>query len=393
MGRFNKGTAWRFVVTDLDSAALTCLERVGASATVNIALNQPATGKLTVPSDDPSVNIVHTDGFPFVSFNDRLVFGLRREGGSTPWVCRTAGLLQQIEDAAPGDQPLSTLSWFDPWQYLFHRIVKNGTSTVRSGGLSYTGTEAGHIVEDLIENTIAVDGPCYAVMGTVETTVEIDINFQQGSTVGAALRQIVALGACDIEFAPIFDPVGRPGVCAVVNVYAQKGETRDSAVFAWGAGRQVSGISSLLDGDQMSNDVVYLGGQGGVDASSDPEVTFPSIDTDSQNRYGVWSEESFFPGQIVPEAVQAFQELVLSLKKQGRRTVTITPASLLAPVPLVDYTIGDRVPVFATRRLRQQIPWATDESVYQRVYGIPIEITDDGVETVRQLLASPDGFS
>jgi hypothetical protein len=44
-------------------------------------------------------------------------------------------------------------------------------------------------------------------------------------------------------------------------------------------------------------------------------------------------------------------------------------------VPLRDYTIGDRVNVHASKRLR-----VTADGL-QRVQTIPIQITDDGIET------------
>lgn len=390
MARFYRGFDWRFLVTDLESVVLTNLERSLTAAQVTVALNDPAQAKLTVPSDDPVVNIPHTDGNPTVSYNDRLVYGFRREGGDPPWRCRFAGVLMQIEDAVTEEQPYSPLTAYDPWQYLFHRTVTNGTSPVGEDGLSFGDTRGDVIVEFLIENTIAVDGPCYLELGTLEETAQIDINFQQGLSVGAALRQLVQTGTLDVELEPIFDPVAKPGICARLHVYVQKGEEQHDAVFSWDAGRQVVGISDLLDGDQMANHIQFWNGQGGVAPGEDTPA--PAIDAVSQARYGVWSEVRFFPGQTKAVAIEAFAELALSLRTQGRRTVTITPAPLVAPIPLIDYSPGDRVPVFASRRLRQEIPWS-GEPVYQRVYGIPITIGVDGVERVDQLLASPDGFS
>ncbi len=92
-------------------------------------------------------------------------------------------------------------------------------------------------------------------------------------------------------------------------------------------------------------------------------------------------------------AVESMSDFQLSLRKDGKRTVKITPASLIAPIPLLEYGLGDRVPVYATDRLRQSIPEGDSDTVYQRIYGIPITLSDDGVETVSGLVASPDGFS
>ncbi len=192
-------------------------------------------------------------------------------------------------------------------------------------------------------------------------------------------------GTLDIWFEPIYD-TAKPGVCCTVHVYAQKGTTQDGAPFAWDISRFVNGISNLLDGAQLANDVQFYNGQGG------PPVT-AAVDAASQARYGVWSTQQFFPAQTVVAAVEAMAALQLDLRKQGRRSVTITPNPLLSPKPFIDYSLGDKVPVYATTRLRQEIPWSNSPTVYQRIYGIPITLGDDGVETVQRLVASPDGFT
>ena len=56
-------------------------------------------------------------------------------------------------------------------------------------------------------------------------------------------------------------------------------------------------------------------------------------------------------------------------------------------MPWTEYDLGDRVPVYASARLRKLL------SGYQRVYGMPIQISDDALEHIDALLVSPDGFS
>ncbi len=392
MGRFYRGYRWRTIITDLDSQPITCLERLAANRTVTFGLNQPAVTTAQVPSDDPRVNIpVVETGLdaPSLSFNDRLVYMFRRDtpDSAQPWNVRFAGICTQIEDTAQADQPYSNFTAYDPWQYLYARQLKTfDNELVGPGGLSYSDTAGDLIVAELISNTINNDGECYIELGSFETTADIDINFQQGISVGEALKQLVQTWTLDIVFTPVYDPATKPGICCAVHVYNQAGTVRDDAVMSWGVGRQAAGISDLLDGSQMANHIQFYNGQGG------PPVTPSSNNTSSQTRYGVWAASQFFPAQTDPEAVKAIAALQLDLRKQGRRSVTITPASLISPIPLLDYTLGDKVPVYATDRLRQPIPWASDATIYQRVYGIPIVLSDDGVETVRGLVSSPDGF-
>lgn len=360
-GRFYYGYPWRTIITDLSSATVTCLDTLSASRTITYQLNRPATTSGRVPSDDPRVNagvLIGTgpEFAPLLNFNDRLAYLLRREaqGTGTPWVCRWAGLVEQAEDAAQEDQPYSTFTGYDPWQYLFARPVMNGTALLGPDGLTFEATRGDIIAYELVAATIALHGPCYIdiTSGVFGPTAVIDkINFQQGTSVGAALQQLCATGTMDIIMEPVYDPTGSPGICVVMNVYVQAGGARPEAVFSWDRGRQVAEISALYDGDKMANTVQFFNGQGGTPVA-------PAFDAESEARYGWWESQQFFPAQTEAVAVEAMAEFQLSLRKDGKRTVNLTPASLLAPVPLLDYGLGDRVPVWATSRLRQPVPVA-----------------------------------
>lgn len=386
MARFYRGYPWRFLVTDLDGVAVTGLDRLAMNPQMLFKLNAPAEVRSGVPSDDPRVNLDGPEGDPSVNFGDRLIYGFRREAPDVgePWVCRFGGVMTQIEDSAPGEQPYSSFTAHDPWQLLFHRKLWDGTTDPPATGYAFTATPGNDIVATIVQNSIDMDGTVYLNFGTFDTTPDLNITFQQGTSVGAALQQLVATGSLDVVIEPFYD-VADPGVVGSINVYTQAGDDNPGAVMSWDIGRSIQSPSVLYDGGQLFNDIRFHNGQGG------PAVT-PSEDTASQTKYGVHTLERFFPAQIDQTTVEAFSDYVLSLTKQGKRTATLTPSSLLAPIPLLDYGLGDRVPVYASDRLRQEIPWVTDTTVYQRIYGIPISLSDDGVERVDRLLASPDGF-
>lgn len=358
MGRFYFGYEWAELVTDLDSVALTGLSKLAAGRTINYGLNKPATTSARVPSDDPRVNagvLIGTgpDFAPSVNYNDRLLYLFRREaqGTGAPWVCRWAGLVEQIEDAAQDDQPYSALTGYDPWQYLYARPVMNGSALVGPDGISWSATQGSVIAKQIVDATISLHGPCHidTDSGVFEATIPIDINFQQSLSVGAALQQLAATGTLDIVMEPVYDPDGRPGICVVMNVYAQAGANLPAQVFSWDVGRAVQGVSALYDGDLMANTVQFFNGQGGRPVT-------PAHDPDSEARYGWWEAQQFFPQQTKVVAVESMAEFQLDLRKQGKRTVQVVPSSLLAPVPLLDYGLGDRLPVYATSRLRQPLP-------------------------------------
>ncbi len=390
--RFFQGFPWRFILTTLDTETVTSLERLASNRTVTFRLNQPAESRGQVPSWEPRINITDAQpglDAPHLSFDDRLMYGFRREARNPDvWVVRFAGICMQLEDVAQTDNAVSNYTAYDPWQYLHHRKLWDGTGAVGVEGLVFNNVPGNEIADTILSAAEAGDGPMFIEWNSASwnTTAELQITFEQGATVGDALRQLVATGSMDVVFTPVYDPVTKPGICCSVAVYTQAGSTQDGSVFSWDVGRSLTGISNLLDGDQLANEVLFHNGQGG------PLVT-PATDASSQSRYGTWTAERFFPSQTQAAAVAAFAQLSLSFREQGKRTVAITPNPLLSPKPFLDYGLGDLVPVYATRNLRQAIPWDNAPTVYQRVYGIPITLGDDGVESVRQLVASPDGFA
>ena len=389
---------WRFIATDLETNTTTWLDGRCFNRQVSVLLNRPRVFTGEVPSDDPEINrnydapgTMFDDG-PYVNEGDRLIYGFRREVQdeiTQMWTPRFAGILLQVEDAAQSDIARSRITAYDPWQYLYNRPIRNSSGDLPgSDGLSFDDTKANVIAASLLKWTIDTDGPCFIdagttwsgtsfFTGTLDDCPEIDINFQQGMMVGEAWDELVDLGLIDIVLEPIYDPDDRPGYCVQMNTYPLAGQSRPNAVFGWDkAPRSLVGVTSLYDGSERANSIQYYAGQGG------PAVTLQE-DSLSQARYGVYFAQRFFPGQNVAAGVVALAQQELALRKNGQHTVTISPAPVRAPSPFTEYDIGDTVPIYSSNALRKAL---TGE---QRIYGIPIEISDDALETVRSLLASP----
>jgi len=104
----------------------------------------------------------------------------------------------------------------------------------------------------------------------------------------------------------------------------------------------------LFDGLGRANVVQFYNGQGG------PAVT-QQTDATSIGIYGEYWAQQFFPAQTKPSAVIAMAQQQLGLRKDVKQTLTINPAPTRAPEPFVDYGLGDRVPVYASNRLRQAV--------------------------------------
>ncbi len=412
VGTFNS-PLWRYFLADLDGVGITDLSKLASDRVVEVTLNAPLTIEGTVPSDNAQVWLTSdTDDDPFVAEGTRLLWGFRRESDTTPYyVVRGATLCQTIEDAAAQDDARTRFVGYDPWKYLMSRPVCNADGLLPGvNGLSFSNTQASVVIGTLLANTIANHGHAYIdggltyigtgfYTGTLETAggMEIDINFQQGTSVGDAWQQVVNLNVCDIVLEPIYDPLNRANYLVQLNVYAQAGVTRDEQIFAWNMpGRSLVGLSRVLDGTARANKIKFFAGQGGKYATdrSDP----PETDTTSVLKYGEYWAQQFFPGQIVPEAVLSLAQRQLALRKDGRQTVTFRPAPERSPRPWQDYQLGDRCPVWASQEAFRQLLGATgvgsmQETQYQRIYGWRTNISDDALETIDPILTSPQGFA
>lgn len=408
---------WRFFVADLDGFGITDFSKLASQRSVEVVLNGPLSATGQVPSDDPQVWIPYDgDGYddPYLAEGTRILWGFRRESNTPPYyTVRAATLVQLVEDAAEQDDARTSFTAWDPWHYLLSRPVVNADGDLPGKtGLSYTNTQASVIIAQLLRNTIDFHGFAYVdagttysgsseYAGTLETAagMAIDIIFQQGTTVGQAWQQITDLGVCDIILSPIYDPSGRSFGSSTVynylcelNVYAQAGVTRDEQIFAWNMpGRSLVGLSRQEEGSVRANNIEFFAGQGGSYGKGVLQT-----DVASEAKYGQYWAQQFFPGEIVKQAVTSLAAQQLELRKNGRETVTFSPAPERSPRPWQDYQLGDKVPVWASQTKFRKLLGATgsgsmQETQYQRLYGWRANISDDALETIDPVLTSPQG--
>lgn len=404
--RFYQPPPWRFVVLDLQTfETLSFLDHIATQRSVTFVLNGPAVAIGVVPSDNPEVNIPWpaADDDPFVSEGTRALLGFRREGltGSDedgPWVIRYAGMILQLEDVAESDDAFTHYTAYDPWQYLMSRPVCNlDGSLPGEDGISWSETRVDVVALEILRNSIFQSGSVHIdagnawggttdYAGTIEECAEIDINFAAGTTVGEAWQQLTQLDLIDIVLRPIYDPINRPGYLVELDISTQAGSFQDDAIFAWDKpSHSLTGISRVEDGTQRSNIVKFFAGIGGSGING--RNIGPSTDAASIAKFGTWWRITFWPGQDVAGAVNSLAETQLALAKNGRTTVAISPAPQRSPIPFQEYYLGDRVPVYASRRFRKPIPEG-EEIEYQRIYGIPIQIADDQTETITSMLTA-----
>lgn len=417
MPRWFSGYQTRFLITDLFGVTTTWLDRLTLGAQIAVNLNQPLQGTIDLRSNDPRVNRIFTDGDPLVAQSNRLIYMFFREGGSPPWVCRAAGMLMSPQDEADADVPTTHVAFYDPWQFLFGTPAYLDTSGTLPGpnGFTFFATMGSVIVATLLANAIAsqppttggtggngymIDaGPDYGGTefwapsgGVIEDTPVIDYNVQQGSSVGDNWNNLLAAGTdpnpgtgpvdagVDIVLQPIYDPVNRPGYTHNLCVYSLAGTERYGSSMAWGTFTRTSTTADREhDGTPSAfiNVANYYAGQGG------PPVGLVTNGASVDKYLAYWAQQ-FFPSQPDALAVQAMAQQALVLAKQGKRTFTLNPDPMRAIQPFIGYNIGDRIPVLAPDALR------VEASGLQRVEGIPLVVSPDGITRVTGLLTTPD---
>jgi hypothetical protein len=161
-------------------------------------------------------------------------------------------------------------------------------------------------------------------------------------------------------------------------------------------------MDNLYDGTGRANIVQFYSnggtGTGGNPVYDNATPGKPPFDLASINTYGeYWAfDQQFYPTQAIA-AAQALAQEQVRLRSRFKQTLTVNPAPCRAPQPFIDYDLGDRVPVYASDRLRWPLPPVPSPFTvqpilaWQRIYGIPLEIDDNGTETVRELIVGPIG--
>lgn len=414
MTRFFEGFQWRFVVTAIDSTdpfnpvctvVTTWAQGLWQSRQVALVLGQPTTIEASLRSNDFRVNGLWTDGFPRVAQTNRMIFCFRDEGphgsDTAQWNPKAAGIIMGLQDEGDGDAPLTHVTAYDPRKLLEARPVTDSFGALPGPlGLSFIFLGTGdQVALTVLANTIANEGGTYIdagvafggtafYSGTIETTQPINVIAQAGQSVAEIWQQLEDSGNMDIVLTPIYDPINRPGYSHEVSIYNLSGQERPAAIFGWDmlnhSAEKISRMHDATPGG-FFNKVQYYAGQG---AQFPIPPLGPLTNGASVAAFGSYWSQQFFPAMTNTDptgsSTFALASQALRLAKQGKRTLTITPIPERSPVPLIDYHLGDRVPVYASNRLRNIV------AGYQRIQGIPIQISDDGVENIGGLLCSPD---
>lgn len=422
--RFFEGFPWRFTVSDLQLRMTTWAQGLWVERAIMKNLNQPTVITGGVYPDDFRVNGVFDDFYRRVAQSNRILLAWRRDGITAPyWNLRAAGIIMQPDDSGDDSSILSRITAYDPWKLLEARPVMDSLGQLPPSGGATNGLQLGilnagatgdKIALWVLGNTIYFQGGVFIDAGSayggttqydarlasgdvvLETTGAINLTANSGMTVADVWNQLVTAGNMDIVLTPIWDPsrhVVNPSTGKVeyftheLNIYKLAGKYRPNARFSWDRlNRSTSNVERVHDATPGSffDKVLYFVGQGGPPINGGAPIINPA----ALAAFGSYWATQYFPSEsqaaLDGPLTLAYAKQALSLAKQGARTVTITTIPERAPIPLSAYDIADFVSVHASERLRTPIDG------FERVQTIPIAIDDNGIETVRGLVVSPD---
>lgn len=393
---FNEAKLWRWILTDNMGATISILDRLAYNVELVYELDAPWYVTLHVPSDDPLINILHTDGLPYLAEGVRQLHGFRRDVTSTEnWILHFSGRVEQIEDATRTEDAITRVSAWDAWRWAYnHSCVAwlGGTAAgpIGADGYPYLNSKASDIIRTQM-NMICGQAPDelvsnWAPIGFDEGDFDTDddlptINqykISQGMSLGELMTDLSNGGYCDINLRPALYYPALPGCYSTIDVFARSGQYQPGMVFGWDkAPHSLVAVSRLQDGTQRANKIQYYGGQAGAPVPV-------AEDTSSQAKYGVYEESQQFPGYNDPKDYPYLQALAaqeVNFRLNGQMTLSITPAAERAPSPLRDYHVGTWLPVYWSEILRE------DQFLIQRIQKITLAIDENGLERVSEILS------
>lgn len=396
----------RVFVTDLNSETITIMDRRATDKQFLFTLNAPAYHTGQVASDDPEVNTA----FPLPTSQanlaqaSRLCYALQRQKGSDPpYQPIFGGIVTIIQDQGT-DAPTTRYTAHDPWQYMMSRpaINPDSGSPVGADGYTYPNNTRGSDIalEQLLLTELHQGETHIDSGGTTSPLFEATdplppFTIDQGQSVGEVWTALTETGTIDIHMVPIYDPDARPGKVVEFQTVRQSegvaaGPVLYDIVMAWDKpGNSLMGINNLIDATRLANRAQFITANGVAEVADDPA---------SEAVYGIYYAQQTFPGISDPSIVALLATAEVLIRRNGARTISFDPAPERVEQPFKDYNLGDYLPVWASRNLRQPLGVDYDSfdannpgaSGYQRIYAIPLAVDDNGVSRVTGLLTSKE---
>jgi hypothetical protein len=374
---------WRFVLCDLNGVPISILSSIATERRLQFPLDRPAVLNFTVPSESPHVNILHTDGDPYLSCGNRTIKAYRKEYDETTWTLRFAGIVWNLQDNADGNTCKTQVTAYDPMQLLTKRVVRAADGTFATD-VTFVGQQGQVLAKALVDRTIAYAGACAisTALGTFTTAPTQSAIYTQ-QYVATALIDLCNTGSLDVWF----DPLDRTdGILAAMSAGPIRGATLANVIMSYAApGHTAFAFDRSVSMDNFANSIFLYGG------STSGHLANVS-DSTSQTTFHTYEDVSVLTDVSDSTLIDALANEQLAFRKDPRDLITMLPTPEKAPLPWRDYFLGDVIQVYASIGKDQTYPTTRQAiSGAQRVYGITIDVDDDGVERVSGVDLSPQG--
>lgn len=339
-------------------------------------LNRPSFVQWKVPSNHELVNTVWSDGYPYVSVGDRTLKGWRYESGS--WEIRFSGILWTLQDQGDQDaNPYTTLTAFDPLQFLTRRLIRRNDGNLRKR--TRLANNAAAAIKRHIDKTITYAGPCYINTsdGYFEPGLTYLVFVYHQEYIARAFYDVTGTGEVDIDFQAVDRTNGE---LVVANALGRKGADKTGIVHLdYDTGNY--GAFSWERNMSMDTAANYL-----LNMSGDKKKFSEVSDAPSQSRFGVLENSTQYTDIVHQTYLSSLTAGELSERKQPREIVMVTPTPGAGAAfdPITDYYLGDTIKLNSTSKVRQGI------SGVVRVYSMKFDIDNDGPARVTELGVSPN---
>jgi hypothetical protein len=292
-----------------------------------------------------------------------------------------------------GKVEVSCIGWF---QLLLFRLLKTGAlsfgaeSPTKGVGPSGTSTALAHtyteiepqlIAKDLLERT-NYDYPTGIVPGIFESQglgIKWNITYQRFQNIGQAIQQLANTeNGFDFRIDP--ETLKMNAYYATVKSGATifgKGKDRPNAVFGYGWGpKNLISLERTVDGSQLANQMSTIGQYVAQQYSNSASIS----------KFGLFEAQDAQTSIVSTAILQALAQVEVESRAEPiviyNFSVVPINAGKNVPAPLVDYDIGDFVYV-GSKYGRMQVFSTTGKGPQpMRVFGMDIEIDDNGNELV-----------
>lgn len=402
---------WQFYLADSKDLSNTQELTQARGRTLSLTLNQPGTLSFTYPITDefaPLINPIvsaikaYRNGVVvwsgFVSTIDEDISGNRMQVTAVGWLARLDRRVFRIAGTVP-DQQFTDTDDADIIYTLLERAngIASGEHGVGVSSIalvdSYTArwpSGSSPNVPTWIKrgSKLPNEGPGGATSYVAQARSK---KIDRHAPIGSEIQQLVQIeNGCDIEV----DPVTRE-----LNIYRKKTRDLTNVVFGyrWGP-NNIERLSRQIDGATVINYMraigsATVGSQVADDGSAPLPPALPNT-YPSQTLYGLLEEVATLSdvrdtnGASAANILAAYAAAEVYVRQQPRQIYSLTPyphtTGSAVFEPFAEYELGDRVYFSARQGQRVKI-----DKQAVRVFGIAINIDEEGNERVQQLQLTP----